>query len=340
MPDAPVKPEPPETPTALVPSAQATANLVAAPSTARRLAEASVSPNTRRAYTSALRRLDTSRAELAARRGEAFSAAAPVTEAELVWYLTDLWEEGRAPASATLVVAAARFRARLLVHPDPVGPEIERIMAGYRREGADWGRGQAAPLTAEGLAAILATCHQPRLSARGTESAGVARRRGLMDAALAGVLFHGGLRRSEASRAHLAGRDRGHHRGRPPARHPPVEDQPRGRRRRRALSQRRRRARPAGAPGRVGAAAAPDTPVFGGLSAASLGRRFTAAAAAAGIERRLTAHSGRVGLASELTARGASTTETMLAGNWKTARMVAHYAAGATAERGAVAKYL
>ncbi len=46
------------------------------------------------------------------------------------------------------------------------------------------------------------------------------------------------------------------------------------------------------------------------------------------------------GLASELTARGASTTEVMLAGNWKTARMVAHYSAGATAERGAVARYL
>ena len=61
---------------------------------------------------------------------------------------------------------------------------------------------------------------------------------------------------------------------------------------------------------------------------------------AAGIEARVTAHSGRVGLASELTARGASTTEVMLAGNWKTARMVAHYSAGATAERGAVRKYL
>ena len=61
---------------------------------------------------------------------------------------------------------------------------------------------------------------------------------------------------------------------------------------------------------------------------------------AAGIEARLTAHSGRVGLASELTARGASTTEVMLAGNWRTSRMVAHYSAGATAERGAVAKYL
>ena len=56
----------------------------------------------------------------------------------------------------------------------------------------------------------------------------------------------------------------------------------------------------------------------------------TAAARAAGIEARVTAHSGRVGLASELTARGASTTEVMLAGNWKTARMVAHYSAGAT----------
>ena len=73
-----------------------------------------------------------------------------------------------------------------------------------------------------------------------------------------------------------------------------------------------------------------------GLSPLQIQRRFTAA----GIEARLTAHSGRVGLASELTARGASTTEVMLAGNWKTARMVAHYSAGATAERGAVAKYL
>ena len=38
--------------------------------------------------------------------------------------------------------------------------------------------------------------------------------------------------------------------------------------------------------------------------------------------------------------RGASTADVMRAGNWKTARMVAHYSAGATAERGAVARYL
>ena len=86
--------------------------------------------------------------------------------------------------------------------------------------------------------------------------------------------------------------------------------------------------------------AAPTDRVIG-LSPLQIQRRFTAAARAAGIEAHLTAHSGRVGLASELTAqRCASTTEVMLAGNWKTARMVAHYSAGATAERGAVRKYL
>ena len=83
---------------------------------------------------------------------------------------------------------------------------------------------------------------------------------------------------------------------------------------------------------------APTARVFGGRTPQQLGRRFTAAAA--GLHGRLTAHSGRVGLASELTARGASTTDVMLAGAWKTARMVAHYSAGATAELGAVARYL
>ena len=84
----------------------------------------------------------------------------------------------------------------------------------------------------------------------------------------------------------------------------------------------------------------PTDQVLGGLNGQSIARRLAAEARYAGIEGRITGHSGRVGLASELTARGASTTETMLAGGWKTARMVAHYSASATAEQGAVAKYL
>ena len=67
-----------------------------------------------------------------------------------------------------------------------------------------------------------------------------------------------------------------------------------------------------------------------------VGLRFQAAARAGGVEQ-VTAHSGRVGLASELTSRGA-TTDVMLAGNWKTSRMVARTTR--PAERGAVARYL
>ena len=83
-----------------------------------------------------------------------------------------------------------------------------------------------------------------------------------------------------------------------------------------------------------------DGLVFGGLTAATLSRRVTAAARAAGIKRRLTAHSFRVGLAVELTRLGASLQEVMHAGGWKSAAMAAHYSAAARAEGGAVAKYL
>ncbi len=79
------------------------------------------------------------------------------------------------------------------------------------------------------------------------------------------------------------------------------------------------------------------TPVFG-CCPETINNRLKRAARAAGVNG-LSAHSGRVGLASELTSRGASTTEVMLAGAWRSARMVAHYSAGARAQRGAVKKY-
>ena len=211
------------------------------------------------------------------------------------------------------------------------------MLGGYRRTAADRGRGQAAPLSADGLAAILATAARPRTDGRGVESHTTAQRRG-RDAVIAGLLFMGGLRRAEVSA--LEWRD--------------VADASDGDGV--LITVRTSKTNQEGDTADVrflknGAAAAvrtlrtdrPDaapTDRVIGLSPLQIQRRFTAAARAAGIEARLTAHSGRVGLASELTARGASTTEVMLAGNWRTARMVAHYSAGATAERGAVAKYL
>ena len=300
--------------------------LAVATPTTRRLADASISVNTRRAYAGALRRLD------------AWRGAAPVDDASLAVYLGELFEAGRAPATAALAVAAVRFRAKLAGQPDPAGEATARVLGGYRRTAADRGRGQAAPLRADGLAAILATAARPRTDGRGVESPTTAHRRGRLDAVIASLLFMGGLRRSEVSA--LEWRD--------------VSDARDGdgvlltvrtsktNQEGDAADVRYLKNGPANAIRTLRAAAADAAPTDRviGLSPLQIQRRFTAAARAAGIEARVTAHSGRVGLASELTARGASTTEVMLAGNWKTARMVAHYSAGATAERGAVRKYL
>ena len=312
----------PEAPNALAPEGAA----LVVTRTARELAEASIAPNTRAAYASALRRLDD------------WLAGRPSTDEALASYLAELFTSGKSPACASMVVAAVRFRARLASMESPTGPATERVLAGFRRQATERGRGQAAPCTADNLAAILATAARPRTNGRGTESDKAALERGLEDSAIAALLFQGGLRRSEVAALRWADIS--------------TATDAKGL----LVSVRTSKTNQEGAAADIrylknGAAEAlrklrahrspqDSDLVFGGLIPQTIGNRFGAAAAAAGIETRLTAHSGRVGLASELTARGASTTETMLAGNWKTARMVAHYSAGVSAERGAVNKYL
>ena len=295
-------------------------------STARRLVLASVSPNTRESYTRALRQFDTWRG----RR--------PLDDSTLAAYLAALYDLGRSPSVAALAVAAVRFRARLSDYPDPAGKATGRVLAGFRRTAADRGRGRADAFTADHLSAVLATCHRPRKSRRGIEAPPAAARRGRLDAVIAGLLFMAGLRRSEVAAlrwSDVTDAD---------APTPGI-----------LVRVRTSKTNPAGETTDLryvknGVAAAlrslraetqPETSDrVVPLTPRSLARRFIAAAEAAGIDRRITAHSGRIGLASELTRRGASTTDVMLAGNWRTARMVAHYSAGATAEHGAVARYL
>ena len=130
---------------------------------------------------------------------DAWRGAAPVDDASLAVYLGELFEAGRAPATAALAVAAVRFRAKLAGQPAPAGEATARVLGGYRRTAADRGRGQAAPLRADGLAAILATAARPRTDGRGVESHTTAHRRGRLDAVIASLLFMGGLRRSEVS---------------------------------------------------------------------------------------------------------------------------------------------
>ena len=109
----------------------------------------SLSANTREAYTRALRQFD------------AWRGLDPATDATLAAYLGWLFEHGRAPATAAVAVAAVTFRAKL-AGTEVRGPLTDRVLAGFRRDGADRGRGQAAPLTADGFAAILASADRPR----------------------------------------------------------------------------------------------------------------------------------------------------------------------------------
>ena len=286
----------------LAPTRTAAAELERPTPTARRLAAASISPNTRRAYSGALRRLD------------AWLDGRPLEDATLAAYLAELHDQGRAPASASTTVAAACFRARLARAPSPAGERTARVLAGYRRTAGDRGRGQTRPFGAADLAAVLATCHRPRRRGRGVESDPVALERGRLDAVIAGLLFMAGMRRSEVSALHWAD----------------VADAADGDGvlvtvRRSKTNQEGETTDVRFVKGgvarairtlRAAATPAPADRVVP-LSPKMVGLRFQAAARAAGVEH-VTAHSGRVGLASELTSRGASTTDVMLAGNWKT----------------------
>ena len=117
--------------------------------TARRLVEASVSPNTRRAYVGALRRLD------------AWLDGREPDDASLAAYLAELHDAGRASSSASMAFAG---------RPSPAGERSARVLAGYRRTAGDREREQARPFGVSDLAAVLATCHRPRRGGAGGAS--------------------------------------------------------------------------------------------------------------------------------------------------------------------------
>ena len=127
--------------------------------TARRLVEASVSPNTRRAYAGALQRLD------------AWLDGRELHDVTLAAYLAELHDAGRASPRAPRWRSPRRASARSWPGSGaPAGERTARVLAGYRRTAADRGRGQASPFSASDLAAVLATCHRSRRRGRGIES--------------------------------------------------------------------------------------------------------------------------------------------------------------------------
>ena len=306
------------TDTAIVPSPGAQ---LAAAASARRLADASVSANTRRAYLGALARLD------------AWLDGRALDDASLAAYLAVLHDAGRAPASASTAVAAARFRARLAGLDDPAGEATARVLAGFRRSAAERGRGQVAGVRweqADDAAAVAANGGQ-RLA-------------GLRDAAVIAVMSDAMLRVSECAAldvADLASEPDGT--GRATVRRSKTDQDGQGT----VLF--------LGAPtvARVrawlDAAGIEEGPLFrpvrrgdrvqaGRLTDRAIRRIIAARAADAGIDGRVSGHSLRVGSAQSLASAGASLVDLQTSGRWRDPKMPAHYAAGQLAGRGAVAR--
>ena len=289
--------------------------------TAAALAAASLSPGTRSVYTSVLGGLD------------AWLAGGPLDDKTLAVYLGHLFDEGKAPSSAGLVVAAAKLRARLLGDVSPAGPATERVLAGFRREARGRGRGQVVGIRWEQADAAAA------IAARSGDLAG------LRDAAMLAIASDALLRVSEVSALDvedLAIEQDGS--GRLTIRHSKTDQEGAGAVQYVGASTVRR------VRAWLDAAGHSSGPLFrrvrrGGIPVAtrlnvrSIRWIVAKRAAAAGIEGRISGHSLRVGAAQSLAAAGASLVDMQNAGRWTSPAMPGHYARGQLAGRGAVARF-
>ena len=257
----------------------------------------------------------------------------PALDETLGAYLTVLAGQGQALASIRQAKGAVVKAHQLAGLPNPAGPVTAAALRGIGRTiGA--AQRQAAPLTAEGLAAIRATAHLPRLGKGGLmETPGFARRRGAADVAIASVIRDGLLRVSEAAAltwADIAPAADGT--GVATVRRSKTDVEGQG------------QAVYLGTAAMAALAAIRSDDVDGaasvfGLSARQLPRRIQAMALVAGLGEGFSGHSGRVGMAQDLAASGAELPALMVAGRWQSPQMPARYTERQALGRGAVARY-
>ena len=291
----------------------------------RRLPRTDLAASTREKYAGALRRLKT------------WLDGRPATDALLATYLGVLYDDGLAPPSAGLVVAAARravkdCAAAGLHCVDPVGPETTQRLGRFRRDGAGRGRGQVQGVSWEEADLIC-----ERADADGDAA-------GKRDAAMVGIASDALLRVSEVAGLNVAD----------------VSFWPDGSARaavRRSKTDQRGDGDVLYVTEKVAArlrcwmatADVGSGPLFravgrgGRVSEAGLGpdsvrAAFKRRAAESGIGGRVSGHSLRVGAAQSLSERHVSLAELQRSGRWKSPAMPGYYVRNQEASRGAVAK--
>lgn len=294
--------------------------------------DASITPNTARAY----------RAALASYRR--FLAGREANDETTAAYVAAMMEDGKAPATIRLHAAAIGAGARAAGETDPRGPLTRQALKGAVRRNAGRGRGQVAGLRREDALAAAAAA-----AAEGTTA-------GLRDAALLRVMSDALLRVSEVARVETG----------------EIAREPDGSGRlalpRSKTDQEAEGAVAYLTPATVTAldrwlraAAAAWTSSGAGERGyeGAVWRRVTRSGAVTGdkpltvnavraiVRRRAEAvgvdgasgHSCRVGSAQSLIERGASTAAVAIAGRWKDPAMVVRYAKAQEAGRGAVKQY-
>lgn len=292
--------------------------------------DASIAPNTARAYRAGLARF------------AAWLAGRPATDATIAAYVAWLAAEGKAPATIKQAAAAIGAGARAQGADDPRGPLTRQALKGAVRQNAGLGRGQARGLRREEAVAAAAIA-----AADGSA-------KGLRDAALLRVLSDTLLRGAEAVALQWADLElEADGSGRLAIRRSKTDQEAEGAvafltpETVAALTAWRQAV--AAVEGR--AQGAMFRPVTRGGNVVRYGRQsglelttetlraiVRERAAAAGVEG-CSGHSTRVGSAQSLVERGASTAAVAVAGRWRDPGMVVRYSKAQAAGRGAVASY-
>ena len=253
-------------------------------------------------------------------------------------YVGTIAASGRAPASASMALAAVRFRSMAQGRANPAGRLSRAALARFRRAHPGRGRGQASGIgwnQADIIAAVAASA--------GTLA-------GLRDAALVAVMSDAMLRVSELATLTAADIERaGDGSGRVTVRRSKTDQEGQGatlylgKPTMRALRDWTAAAGIADGPVfrrvRRGGHPAPDAEARP-LSPVAVRAVIRRRARAAGLDApKVRGHSLRVGSAQSLVAAGASTAEVMQDGRWASARMVARYTAAQAAARRGTARH-
>ena len=302
----------------------------------RNLISESVSKNTLKTYRGALRRLGAFIGIEAEGEVNVGLLLEKLDDFTLARYVATLEAEGKAPATAQMVIAAVSYAVRFRNVKSPVNRLTAVAMQGFRRKGADRGRGQALGVTwtqAETMA-VIAEKNPDSLS-------------GIRDAALISVMSDAMLRISEAAALFVSDvMEETDGSGRLSVRRSKTDQEGRGTvlYLGRPTMVRVRAWREAGRvndgalfrrvsrgkiyTSRVGEAA---------LSPLSIRRILKARAAQVGIEG-VSGHSMRVGAAQSMAASGATLVDMQIAGRWQSPQMPALYAKHQFAGSNAVAR--